>query len=711
MAIKKTFNGATILKAGAYTRIIVENLSGFPLQPTGYVGIIGEAIGGEPRVLDILEQTAIQDAKERYKSGPIADALELLVNPSKDLRIQNGASKVIVYKVNSSTQSELALANADSDTLILCNSKNYGADENLLNAVLSEGSAAVDSEAVVIGTVAQNYTLAGVETLILNCNGTAYTFTNTLSGAAITASAMMAELNTAARWSGSIKPIIASVENTNYIKMTLDPTVVTGGELDYGYIYVDATSTIDTILGITGSDRGDKGSRYLTLTKGTTEEVSLELGALSQFSIKYVGAGTLAKLSIKKLSNELKLVTDITGAAGDNLSIVLEDDEGRNKYTVKELVDQIDALAVYEATVITTNPDKNANEVDYYEDLIIQDVAGVIKADNYDFAYWINTYSLLAVAEVQENIYRSLVTLATPTFFTGATDGTSVNADWSAGFEAFKEERINTIVPLISKDKGSLTIDSINALCDNHVRWGWSTTGKSERNAYVSFNSSKTAVKDAAKALQSAYSTMVAQQARVIDKFGEFNWKDPWALACVCAGLQAGSPVGEPITYKIINVNNIRVEDSSWSALVNANEMIEAGVLIAEPLPTGGWRMQVGNTTYGVDANWVWNRISVIEASGFVAYDLRYNLELVFTGTKARTGTAEAMANFIKNRMAIYLREDITVGDDLNDGLGYTNLRIEVEGNTAMINVSVTPVQGIDFILPTIYLADIRQSA
>jgi len=83
----------------------------------------------------------------------------------------------------------------------------------------------------------------------------------------------------------------------------------------------------------------------------------------------------------------------------------------------------------------------------------------------------------------------------------------------------------------------------------------------------------------------------------------------------------------------------------------------------------------------------------------------------VFTGTKARTGTAEAIANFIRNRMSTYKAEDIIVGDDLNDGLGYKNLRVQVEGNTVIINVSVTPVQGIDFILPTIFLANIQQSA
>jgi hypothetical protein len=153
------------------------------------------------------------------------------------------------------------------------------------------------------------------------------------------------------------------------------------------------------------------------------------------------------------------------------------------------------------------------------------------------------------------------------------------------------------------------------------------------------------------------------------------------------------------------------VADGSWNPKKDYAEMIDAGVTILEPVDSGGFRVVLGNTTYGIDPNFVWNRESVVQAAGYVAYDLRFNLEVTYTGTKARTGAAEAIANFIKARMSAYLDADIIVGDDLNDGLGYKNLSVKVEGNTAIISVSITPVQGIDFILPTIYLADIRQSA
>jgi len=711
MAIIKTFNGVSLLKPGAYTKIIVENLSGFPLAPTGVVGIIGEAVGGKPRVLDILEKTQIQSAKSRYKSGPIADALELLVNPSKDPRVENGASTVVVYKVNNSTQSSLDLLNAGSDIVMGLKSQNYGDDENNLSALVSEGTVE-DANAKILGTISEAFNLSGGgDTLVLKINGVTYTHTSTLSGAAETAAAVIADLNTGGTWAPS-KPIVASPgTDATKIDIEIDVAALTTADLDYGYIEVDAVSTLDTILGLTGSNRGQKGSRVITFVKGLESETTEELGGEELMSILYTGAGTLAELTIQKTLGELKLTTAITGAAADNLDIVLEDSEGRNKFTIKELVALINSNAAYTAVAITATPDQNANQLDYYEDLEMNNVAGVLKKDIQDAIDFINTFSQFAEATRTENIYRAYVTFSTPVLFTGAGDGTATNSDWGAGLDAFKEERINIVVSLLSEDKGSVTIDSVNALVDNHVRSMWATDGRSERNAYVSKNTNKDGLKAAARSIGSQYTSIVGQQVRVLDRFSELNWQEPWAYACLCAGMQAGSPVGEPITFKLLNVNDMRVEDGSWNPKTDFAEMIKAGVTIAEPLDNAGFRTVVGNTTYGLDGNFVWNRISVVEAGGFIAYDLRTNLELVFTGTKARTGTAEAIANFIKNRFAIYLREDITVGDDENKGLGWKNLRVQVEGATAAINISATPVQGIDFILPTIYLADIRQSA
>ena len=708
MAIKKTFNGAAIFKPGAYTKIVVENLTGFPLQDSGTVAIIGESVGGEPHVLDIVSKEQIQSAKSRYKSGPIADALELLVNGSKDPRIVNGASKIVIYKTNSSLQSALVLQNdaaAPADMLNL-ESKNYGADENQVSVLLSQGTIA-DADAMLEGTVDGPFTVAITDTLKLIVNGSLYTYTSSLAGSQ-SATLMVADINNAANWAPS-KPIIASVAGLK-ISVAIDPLI---GKKDYGYMKVDATSTLDTIMGITGENRGQKGSRIFTFKKGISEEVLPEAGGLALMSIKYVGAGTAATMTIQKTLGLLKLQTTCTGASADDLDITLVNAEGRNFFTISSLVDAIGANANYEVSVLNGSGSINASQLDFYSAIKIKDVALEIHRDLYLFADSINALSQFAQAEIEENASGALASFALAKFFSGASDGTSSNLDFVNGFEAFKEERINVVVPLISKDIGALTIDSINAACSDHASWGWSTTGRSERAAFVSKLGNKDEYKAACRALNSGYVSCVGQQVQVRNNVGDFEWKDPWAMACMLASMRCGAEVGEPLTFKFINANGIRVLDGSWNPRKDFNEMIEAGCTFAEPVDAGGIKVVVGNTTYGIDPSFVWNRESTVQASGYVAYDLRQNLELEFTGRKARTGTAEAMANFIKARMSAYLAAEVIVGDDLNEGLGYKakDLRISVQGNTAIINVCITPVQGVDFILPTIYLADIQQSA
>jgi len=429
-------------------------------------------------------------------------------------------------------------------------------------------------------------------------------------------------------------------------------------------------------------------------------------------SIQYTGAGTDAEVSIQVTASELKLTTTITGQS-HNLDIVLEDASGNNQHTLQSLADLINADANYTCTATSPVPGRNANELDRYVDLEMREVAGVLRTDIFDTITGINIFSQLVTLarEATRNIANGMATVSPAEFLTGGTAGTSANSNLVDALTAMEDERINTIVPLISADSGSVTIDSVNASVKTHVIKMNGTLGKSERNAYVSKETAKATLKTAAQTLNNQYVSMLGQSVEVLDKSGTLGFLAPWSAGCICAGMQAGSPTGEPTTFKIVNINDQKITDGSWSAKADAVEMLKAGVTVIKPIDSGGFRIALGNTTWVTDGSFVFNRVSVVEASGFVAYDLRLNLEAAFTGTKARTGTADAIANFIRNRMSIYLSDDITVGDDLNDNLGFKNLRVTVTGNTSVVNISITPVQGNDFILPTIFLSDIKQTA
>jgi len=107
MSIKINFNGEELILPGVFSRFEIAETGDAPLSASGIVGIIGEAEAGEPRVLDIITKSQFDSAIKRYKSGSIADAIGILKAPSKDGKILGGASRIVIYKTNNSTQANL----------------------------------------------------------------------------------------------------------------------------------------------------------------------------------------------------------------------------------------------------------------------------------------------------------------------------------------------------------------------------------------------------------------------------------------------------------------------------------------------------------------------------------------------------------------------------------------------------------------------------
>jgi len=134
MSINVTFNGATIMKPGAYSQEIIDKSGGFPVGPTGLVAIFGESTAGPPgsTISDISNSKFTPDQlpaiQALYGSGPIVDACSFLFAPAADGAVPGGAQTVYIYKTNNSTQSSLALAN-NFGTL---QSLKYGTSGNLI---------------------------------------------------------------------------------------------------------------------------------------------------------------------------------------------------------------------------------------------------------------------------------------------------------------------------------------------------------------------------------------------------------------------------------------------------------------------------------------------------------------------------------------------------------------------------------------------------
>ena len=206
---------------------------------------------------------------------------------------------------------------------------------------------------------------------------------------------------------------------------------------------------------------------------------------------------------------------------------------------------------------------------------------------------------------------------------------------------------------------------------------------------------------------------MMIQDIFQVNSQGVLQWFLPWAGACLLAGARGGAPVGLPMTHKYFNMSGIRQTSQSMSTpesqiVVGFNPntqydyAIQNGITFWEKPASGGFRLVVDNTTYGADANWVFNRGNVLYAADVLAYDFRTQLESIFVGVK-NTVSASAVKSVCDSILTGYLAQGITVSttDAPN---GYKQLVVQIVGNTINISVVVKLVEGIDFVLATITL-------
>jgi len=743
MAIIQNFNGSPLRKPGVFTKTEVIQNGGLPPEETGVVGVIGEALGGAPgSVSGIVEydSSTLGLLIENFKSGPIVDAARALVNASNDARITNGASKILVYKTNPSTQSSLALASGWG-TLT---SKNYGQEENLISAKITEDTA----EAWNL-TFGADWTATPGSDLTLRVNGgTLVTLTAAnCTSAANTVTEINSKLNTAL---GTVGIVYASA-SVNRISINLVATGTGAKRAGMGIAleFVASSEYID--IGVTVAQQGvvltagvagavsltaSNPTRTIEIEKQATSQLESSAATTGELGGKiYMEIGCNAATSCTLTINATQLLLDATGGGASDVTVNLA-----NFNTLKDLADYIASQPGYFCTI----PDNinNALPPSVLDRVSAVGVCasttglkpGQVKADAFEVFNWFNLNSILVTCT--RTSFLGLPNTLTKTFLAGAVRGGSSTSAFNDGFVAFEGKSINTIVPLVSQDatddqaesatytdsSSTYDVESIHVQAREHCKKMGKTENRSERDCYLGYRGTFQECKNRGLILNSELCSLAFQDAQVLDGTGNLVWKQPHIATCLAAGMQSGGEVGEPITFKYVAVNSLRhvkkqAATPSSTELYNSellghqNQAIDSGLLIFEAPSSGGIRIVLGNTTYSKDANFVFNRKSVLTAAFYVARNLRSHLESVYIGEKARTATAEGVRNFTISEMAAFLRDEVIVGDDTNGGLGYKNLTVQLNGNTILIDITITPVQGVDWILPTIRLDTIRQSA
>jgi len=322
-------------------------------------------------------------------------------------------------------------------------------------------------------------------------------------------------------------------------------------------------------------------------------------------------------------------------------------------------------------------------------------------ADLWAIINWINTNSQYVVASADSGAEGGAPdNTVVPVFLSGGIEGVTSFSDWQAALTLLKKTRVNTVVALTGDT-------AVHAAVDAHCAW-MGGIGRSERdaclgalNAGLTDVPTKTEFKAQAVDLNSRHVRLVGQAIERYNTAGERAEFQPPFEALIAAGMQAGSPIGTPLTYKYANVLGFR-QHSSWDPVDDSKEMIDAGCMFMEEVEGVGRRWVRNVTTHLSSNNIAYTEASVNESVNMAVFEFRTAMEWA-VGRRGFAGTVNSAMGVAVNKLDLLVEAEFIVL--------YRSLDIELEVDVLDLSVEMAPVIPINFVKNTVHLVTVRQSA
>ena len=469
----------------------------------------------------------------------------------------------------------------------------------------------------------------------------------------------------------------------------------------------------------------------------------------NRISLKIVGAGSTRTITVNQKRDVLvesatvggNVVMNVTNATvGSTLTIdahtvtmfdgTITTVLNKSSYnSIADLISDMSLVAGWTAVIaVGQDPRAPLSIMDFQAAASV--VTGLaVKRDAYDVQQFFAASNIVDLV----NAPTSGLPAALPeTMLAGGALGATLTAEIVNALAKFEKIRVNSIVPLFSRDAtadisdsmtdaaSTYTITGIHQAVKTHLSLMSTTKKKSERQGYLSLKDTYANSKIASQGIAFARCQLLIQDIRQSNAQGVIEWFQPWAGAALLAGARGGSPIGNPMTFKYMNASGIRQTAQAMST-PDANIVIDFdpdtmfddaianGITFFEHPQTGGFRCVVDNTTYGKDGNWVYNRANVQYAADVLAYDFRNQLENIYVGLKNTVSAAEIKST-CEQILNTYLAQGITVSTS-DAKPGFKSLVVQINGNVVNVSVTVKLVEGIDFILADITLQRANQTA
>jgi len=277
-------------------------------------------------------------------------------------------------------------------------------------------------------------------------------------------------------------------------------------------------------------------------------------------------------------------------------------------------------------------------------------------------------------------------------FFTGGSAPVLNAADtalaFDVAFEAIEFMDIQIVVPISSDIQigAKLSKHCIDSALAGYERCSYfgAPAGQTLAQMFSTYTSK----------LNSRHVAVAGQEVYVEDSTGALAWKSPVYMAVMLAGMQAGTSVATPLTWKRPSVFNVRAD---WDGSRDASEAIQKGIVNISK-DTLGFKIERSVTSWLEDDNPIYSEISANESVNTSVRDLRAALQIRI-GDAVFGKTANKMKSVVEAR----LNQQVTQGFIK----AWQNVSVEDLGDTIKISYECAATEPLNFIKLTAFVVRI----
>lgn len=750
MATAIFFGGRRINVPGAYSVIDASELASLAPGAVGIVALLGTAEGGKPLTVDpeFSDATRPEQLLKRHRSGDLRTIGQFCFQPSSDPAVPGGAQRIVGVKVNPATQSALTLVDDNSDDAADLLSTDWGQYTSQINIDVDAGTNEGKKYTVVFENVVETFDDVGEDAVFdilyaAGLNG----YTTMLAEVTSTLFRALATKNTLGLNATITQPTagVLNVVSDNAGDTTQTVTIY---GID-GVTPVSETLTLNGLTVVIGTQNFTKvtGIRKSAATLGNVvveDSVSATVATLAPATLTSglsiltnapaagvatvtVDANTADEMVVRGLDAsgaEVAQYIDLTAAfttpvvgtvafsritqieLGDvpvartvTTSLTAAQTLHSTFPTTRQVADRLNTLDGFTANSLRRNSFLMA-DCDYRPAATCLGTALEIFADLFDFIDTMNSGSAYVRATRATGGALPPANTASALFLTGGSEGAPTITEWQTAINLLKKRRVNIIVPLTNDP-------AVHSLVALHLV---ERAGKlrSEANGYVGLGTNagrgetRSNIKSQIQLLNTRHLSAIAQEGQRFDPdTGEATFYPPYAVAAMAAGMQAGSPIGEPLTRKRPFLSDIR-NDTSWSVEDDVEEMIDAGLMVIEKVDGSGIRFVRSITTHLDDDNVVFTEMSANESANTAVFELRRALDLKI-GQRGLGGTVAVIKGLAFDALERLVTDQIIVA--------FRSVTVEQIGDTFPVSVEIAPVLPINFIPITVHLVAVRAAA